>query len=91
MDTRLIRTPHYYKQFALSLGKESPYIFQLIQPAHMDTPLIGKRFMAPSVSKITGFDCTGFTTTATTTTTTTIFIVPKAEYYSYLQVVKLIN
>ena len=53
-DTRLIRTPHYYKQFALSLGKESPYIFQLIQPAHMDTPLIGKRFMAPSV---TGFDC----------------------------------
>ena len=53
-STRLIRTPHYYKQFALSLGKESPYIFQLIQPAHMDTPLIGKRFMAPSV---TGFDC----------------------------------
>ena len=53
-DTRLIRTPHYYKQFALSLGKESPYIYQLIQPAHMDTPLIGKRFMAPSV---TGFDC----------------------------------
>ena len=46
--------------------------------------------MAPSVSEITGFDCTGFTTTATTTTTT-IFIVPKAEYYSYLQVVKLIN
>ena len=46
--------------------------------------------MAPSVSKITGFDCTGFTTTATTTTTA-IFIVPKAEYYSYLQVVKLIN
>ena len=58
MDTYLIRTPHYYKQFALSLGKESPYIFQLIQPAHMDTPLIGKRFMAPSVSILTGFDCT---------------------------------
>ena len=56
-DTLLIRTPHYYKQFALSLGKESPYIFQLIQPAHMDTPLIGKRFMAPSVSILTGFDC----------------------------------
>ena len=57
----------------------------------MDTPLIRTFSMAPSVSKITGFDCTGFTTTATTTTTTTIFIVPKAEYYSYLQVVKLIN
>ena len=56
----------------------------------MDTPLIRTFSMAPSVSKITGFDSTGFTTTATTTTTT-IFIVPKAEYYSYLQVVKLIN
>ena len=52
----------------------------------MDTPLIRTFSMAPSVSKITGFDCTGFTTT-----TTAIFIVPKAEYYSYLQVVKLIN
>ena len=58
----------------------------------MDTSSIWTFSMAPSVSKITGFDCTGFTTTATTTTTTTtIFIVPKAEYYSYLQVVKLIN
>ena len=56
----------------------------------MDTPLTRTFSMAPSVSKITGFDCTGFTTTATTKTTT-IFIVPKAEYYSYLQVVKLIN
>ena len=27
MDTHLIWTPHYYGQFALSLGKESPYIF----------------------------------------------------------------
>ena len=25
--TRIIRTPHCYGQFALSLGKESPYIF----------------------------------------------------------------
>ena len=25
IDTRLIRTPSYYGQFALSLGKESPY------------------------------------------------------------------
>ena len=28
---------------------------------------------------------------ATITTTTNLFILPKAEYYSYLQVVKLIN
>ena len=27
MDSHLIRTPHCYGQFALSLGKESPYIF----------------------------------------------------------------
>ena len=26
-DTRLIWTPHYYGQFALSLGKESPLRF----------------------------------------------------------------
>ena len=26
-DTCLIRTPHYYGQFAFSLGTESPYIF----------------------------------------------------------------
>ena len=26
-DTHLIWTPYYYRQFALSLGKESPYIF----------------------------------------------------------------
>ena len=25
-DTRLIQTPHYYGQFALSLGKESPFL-----------------------------------------------------------------
>ena len=25
-DTHLIRTPHYYGQFALSLGKESPFL-----------------------------------------------------------------
>ena len=26
-ETRIIRTPHCYGQFALSLGKESPYVF----------------------------------------------------------------
>ena len=30
MDTSLLWTPRYYGQFALSLGKESPYIFSII-------------------------------------------------------------
>ena len=29
-DTRSVRTPHYYGQFALSLGKESLYIFNCL-------------------------------------------------------------
>ena len=36
-DTRLIRTPRYYGQFALSLGKESPYIFSQFNPLNTDT------------------------------------------------------
>ena len=32
MDTRMTRTPHYCAQFALSLGKESPYIFSKFNP-----------------------------------------------------------
>ena len=32
MDTCIIRTPHYCAQFALSLGKESPYIFSKFNP-----------------------------------------------------------
>ena len=39
-DTRLIRTPHYYEQFALSLGKESPYIFSKVNPLNTDTSLL---------------------------------------------------
>ena len=27
-DTHLIGTPHYYEQFAVSVGKESPYRLQ---------------------------------------------------------------
>ena len=46
-DTRLIRTPCYYGQFALSLGKESPYIFSKFKPLNTDTPLIGTLSMAP--------------------------------------------
>ena len=32
MDARLIRTPPYYGQFALSLEKEIPYIFPFLNP-----------------------------------------------------------
>ena len=39
VDTRLIWTPHYYSQFALSLGKETPYIFSKFNPLNKDFPL----------------------------------------------------
>ena len=39
-DTRLIRTPHFYGQFAVSLGKESPYIFSKVNPLFTDTSLL---------------------------------------------------
>ena len=44
MDTRLIRTPRYYGQFALSLGKESPYIFSQFNPLNTDTSLYYGQF-----------------------------------------------
>ena len=34
---RLIRTPHYYRQFAFSLGKESPCSFSKFNPLNTDT------------------------------------------------------
>ena len=36
-DTRFIQTHHYYGQFAVSLGKESPYIFSKFNPVNTDT------------------------------------------------------
>ena len=48
-DTRFIRTPHYYGQFALSLGKES-LTFSLNSPR-----LIRILSMVPSVSILTAF------------------------------------
>ena len=50
MDNHFIRTPHYYRQFALSLGKESPYIFSPFNLLNTDT------FCGPPVSILTGFD-----------------------------------
>ena len=37
VNTRLIRTPHYYGQFSLSLGKENSYIFSKLNPLNTDT------------------------------------------------------
>ena len=56
MDTHLIQTPHYYVKFALSLGKEIPYIFSKFNLLNIDTLLIQVvyAFYGPSV---TGFDC----------------------------------
>ena len=59
-DTRLIRTPHYYRQFALSLGKESPYIFTKFIPLKTNTPLIRTPSRAPSVSVVTEIDYSYF-------------------------------
>ena len=65
-DTCLIQTPHFYGQFALSLGKQSPYIFSKSNPLDTDTPLIRTLSMVPLVSVLTEFDrvlctwhCTG--------------------------------
>ena len=49
-DTCLILTPHYYGQIALSLGKQSLYIFSEFNAINTDTLLIRTLFMAPSVS-----------------------------------------
>ena len=38
-NTRLIRTPHYYGQLVMSLGKESPYNLTLFNP--LNTSLRG--------------------------------------------------
>ena len=55
-DTRLIRTPHNYGQFSLSLGKESPHIFSKFNPLNTrDSPLIRTLSIAPSVSLLTGY------------------------------------
>ena len=40
MDTILIWTPHHNGQFALSVGKESPYSFSKFNPFNKDTFLI---------------------------------------------------
>ena len=36
-DNRLIQTPHYHGQFALSTGNESPYISSKFNPLNTDS------------------------------------------------------
>ena len=57
VDTRLICTPHYYSQFALSLGKETPYIFSKFNPLNKDSPLTWTCSIGPSVSVLMGIVC----------------------------------
>ena len=54
----LIRTPRSYGHFALSTGKESPYICSKINPLNTDSPLIRTLSIAPTVSLLTEFDGT---------------------------------
>ena len=55
-DTRLIRTLHYYGQFALYLGKEEPLLFSKLNPINKGTPVTF--YDPPSVFVLTGIDCT---------------------------------
>ena len=48
--------PHYHGQFALPLGKESPYIFSKFNRFNTDTPLIRRL----SIALLTMFDYTQF-------------------------------
>ena len=57
-DTHLMRTPHFYGELALSLGKQSHYILSKFNPLNTDTPFKRTLSMVPSVSVLTEFDCT---------------------------------
>ena len=57
MHTRLIWTPHYYREFFLSLEKAGAHIFSKFNLLYMDTSLIQTLSMAPTVSLLTRFDC----------------------------------
>ena len=53
-----MRTPYYYRQYAFSLGKESPHTFSKFNPLNTDTLFIRRtRSMPPLVSVLTEVDC----------------------------------
>ena len=66
---RLIRTPRYYGQFALSLGKESPY-FSLNSIRLIRTPRLYGHFLWSSQSPYEG----GLTVLCTSHCTGTVII-----------------
>ena len=53
-DTLLVRTPHCYRQFSLSLVKVSPHSYFKFNPIKTDTPIIRTVSMAPSESVLAG-------------------------------------
>ena len=53
-DPRSKRTLHYYGQFALSLGKENPYILSKFNPLNTDTLFIRTLSMVPSPFALPG-------------------------------------
>ena len=59
MDTRLIWTPHYYRQFSLSLGKK-PDISSIFNQLKTDTLLIQTFSMVHSVSILKVSNCIYF-------------------------------
>ena len=58
-DTHLIRTPHYYRQFSLSLGKK-PDISSTFNLLQTDTPLIQTFSLVHSVSILKVSNCIYF-------------------------------
>ena len=67
LDTLLIRTPHFYGEFALSLRKQSPYILSKFNPLNTDTTFIRTLSMVPSPFALTEYDCTLSTSHCTET------------------------
>ena len=58
MDSHLIRTPHCYGHFALSLGKKALAFFSKLNLCNMDTLLILTFSMVPSVSVLISMHAT---------------------------------
>ena len=54
LDTLSIRTPHFYGEFALSLGKQSPYNLSKFNRLNTDTPFIRTLFHGPFSVRING-------------------------------------
>ena len=54
VEPRLVRTPRYYGQFTLPLGKRLPYIFSKFNPVNTVTSY------GPLVSVLRGSDCIHF-------------------------------